>query len=50
VQRIYKLKTHLEDYESTAEAWLSDYEDDEFEQQILDILEQLEPFYRELHG
>lgn len=38
------------DYTSGAEDWLSEYEDDTFEQQLESIFDEIRPLYEELHG
>uniref|UniRef100_A0A182WGJ3 Angiotensin-converting enzyme n=1 Tax=Anopheles minimus TaxID=112268 RepID=A0A182WGJ3_9DIPT len=38
------------DYESGAESWLSAYEDETFEQQVEAVIEELRPFYEQIHG
>lgn len=38
------------DYTSGAEEWLSEYEDDTFEQQLENIFDEIRPLYEQLHG
>ncbi|XP_053672164.1 angiotensin-converting enzyme-like [Anopheles nili] len=40
----------LNNYDSGAESWLSAYEDDTFEEQADAVMEEMRPFYEQLHG
>lgn len=40
----------LNDFVSGAEAWLDEYDDNTFEEQLEHIFEQIRPFYKELHA
>ncbi|XP_052864217.1 angiotensin-converting enzyme-like [Anopheles cruzii] len=40
----------LNNYHSGAESWLSAYEDETFEQQVETVMEELRPFYEQIHA
>uniref|UniRef100_A0A182WGJ5 Angiotensin-converting enzyme n=1 Tax=Anopheles minimus TaxID=112268 RepID=A0A182WGJ5_9DIPT len=40
----------MNNYTSGAEYWLSAYEDETFEQQVDAVIEELRPFYQQIHG
>lgn len=40
----------ISDYTSGAEAWLDEYDDDSFEQQLENIFDQIRPLYEQLHA
>ncbi|KAL5281727.1 hypothetical protein ACFFRR_005209 [Megaselia abdita] len=52
-ERYIELNTEaakLNNYTSGAEDWLSEYEDDTFEQQLENIFDEIRPLYEQLHG
>lgn len=43
-------KIFLIDFTSGAEAWLHEYEDASFEQQLVNIFDEIRPLYQQLHA
>lgn len=48
--KLVKLRSLCSDFTSGAEVWLSEYEDNTFEQQLENIFDQIRPLYEQLHA